>query len=95
MTKKSIQERFEEFHQEHPQVYREFKAIAEQLYDKGWRHYGAGTIYEVLRYHSDTADGRDAEPYKLNNNYRSRYARRLMAEDPRFQGFFETRSLRS
>lgn len=95
MSIKSIQERFEEFHAAHPEVYEEFRAIAQQLYDQGWRHYGAGTIYEVLRFHADTADGRDAEPFKLNNTFRSRYARKLMEEYPHFQGFFETRRLRS
>lgn len=95
MAKKTIQERFEAFHVAHPHIYDEFRAIAQQLYDQGWRHYGAGTIYEVLRYHADTADGRDAEPFKLNNIYRSRYARKLMDEYPHFAGFFETRKLRS
>jgi len=93
--KRSIQEAFAEFHAAHPQVYIDFKALATQLYEKGWRHYGAGTIYEVMRYHKDTSDGRDTEPYKLNNDYRSRYARMLMEEDERFVSFFEIRSLRS
>jgi hypothetical protein len=94
MPRTTIQERFELFHQAHPKVYEEFRAIAQQLWDQGWRHYGAGTIYEVLRFHTDVG-AHDAEPYKLNNNYRSRYARKLMAEYPHFDGFFETRELRS
>ena len=95
MRKLTIQEQFEIFHAAHLQVYKEFRELAQQLYDKGWRRYGAGTIYEVLRYHSDTADGRDTEPYKLNNNYRAYYARKLMREYPHFKGFFEIRQLRS
>jgi hypothetical protein len=95
MPQKTIQERFEAFHAAHPEVYEQFRAIAQQLYDQGWRHYGAGTIYEVLRFHADTADGRDAEPFKLNNIYRSRYARLLMLEYPHFADFFEIRQLRS
>ncbi len=94
MASKSIQERFEQFHAAHPEVFEEFRAIAQQLYDKGWRRYGAGSICEVLRFHA-AVDGRDIEPYRINNNYRSRLARKLMTEYPHFEGFFETRKLRS
>jgi len=32
---------------------------------------------------------------KLNNNFTSRMARKLMEEDPEFKGFFELRRLKS
>jgi hypothetical protein len=93
--KRSIQSEFEAFDAAHPQVYADFKALAQDLYTKGWRRYGAGTIYEVMRYHKDSSDGRDTEPYKLNNNYRAHYSRKLMQEEPHFAGFFEIRALHS
>lgn len=34
------------------------------------------------------------EPFKLNNDFRSRYTRLLMQQEPELQGFFETRTLR-
>lgn len=89
-----IDRAFDEFHAAHPEVYREFRRAAEQLLGAGIEHYGAGAIFEALRFHSAVNSGRDGG-FKLNNNFRSRYARLLMTEDPRFRDFFETRRLRS
>lgn len=53
-----------------------------------------GAIWERLR--SDWLfAGRDSEGYKLNNNYRSRYARLLIADFPEFAEIIETRELQS
>jgi len=38
--------------------------------------------------------GKDEQGYAVNNSYRSLLARRLMAEHPEFEGWFETRDLR-
>ena len=89
-----IDRAFAEFHAAHPEVYREFRRACEQLLAAGVEHYGAGAIFEVLRFHSAINRARDGG-FKLNNNFRSRYARLLMTEDPRFREFFETRKLRS
>lgn len=89
-----IDRAFAAFHDEHPEVYSEFRRAAEQLFDAGIEHYGAGAIFEALRFHSAVNSGKDGG-FKLNNNFRSRYARLLMTEDPRFREFFETRKLRS
>lgn len=92
---KTLQAKFEAFHGAHPDVYAEFKKIAYQLLALGVRHYGAGAIFEVMRFNR-TVSGRDiGEPFKLNNVYRSRYARLLIDEDPTFAGFFETRALKT
>ena len=92
-----LEAKFRRYDRDNPDVYREFRAIAERLYERGWRHYGAGAIYEVMRYER-ALRGYDPEcpDVGLNNNYRSRYARKLVSEDPgKWAGFFQFRLLRS
>ncbi len=91
---RTIDERFAEFHALHPEVFMEFRKLAQQLRDRGHQHYGAKGIFEVLRFHR-AVDGRPEEPFKLNNIYTSRYVRMLIQDDPSFLGFFELRVLKS
>lgn len=89
---KSIQERFD---QAHPEMYEEFRAIAQDLLQCRRRYYGSKAILEVIRYHRILSGKSETEPFKINNTYSSRYARKLMDEDGRFSDFFELRELRS
>jgi hypothetical protein len=94
--KRTIQERFERFHREHPEVYKHLHRLALQ-----WRSYGhdqcaIGMLWEVLRWQRTVEGLPDPdEDYKLNDHYRSRYARLLMEEEPLLADFFEVRELRS
>ena len=67
--------------------------IALKLKVKGIDRYGAKAIWEVLRYELALKSHTSGEAYALNNNYTSRFARKLMEEEE-FAGFFETRTLR-
>lgn len=87
----TIDERFERFLRLHPEVYAEFKRIAGELLAGGKQRYGAKAIMEKIRF----GDARDAVLLNCNNTYVSRMARRLMAEDTRFQNFFEVRTTRN
>jgi hypothetical protein len=91
----SIQERFESWCARHPDVYEEFKKIACQLLDKRRKRYGAKAIVEVIRYHRAISGADETEPFKVNNNFTSRLARKLVDEDERFTDFFELRELRA
>lgn len=91
----SIQSQFERFDQTHPEIYEEFRAIARDLLRRGRSHYGSKAILEVIRYHRILSGKDENEPFKINNNYSSRYARKLVGEDERFERFFELRELRS
>jgi hypothetical protein len=51
-------------------------------------------IWEAMRWERFLLT-KDIEKYKLNNNYPSRYARLIVENNPEFEGFFETRKLRS
>lgn len=95
---RSLEARFRRYDAAHPEVYREFRAMARRLYRAGVRHYGAKALFEAIRFHR-AVDGRlgaDGEAWKVNNVYVSRYARKLVSEDPtRWAGFFSFRLLRS
>ena len=91
----SIQEKFEKFHQENPDVYRLLVKLARQVKASGRRHYGIGALFEQVRWHyAIERKGQDGE-FKLANDLRSRYSRLIMAQEPDLAGFFDTRQLRT
>lgn len=89
----SIQEEFEEFDAANPHVYAAFKRFAREALRSGRPRFGAKAIYERLRWHY--AMKTTGEEFKLPNNYTSRYARKLIAECPEFDGFITTATLRT
>lgn len=91
---KSIDERFETFQREHPDVYDLFRSCAKQLLVRGVKHYGAKAIVEHIRFEKMTSSQGRPE-FKIDNNFTSRLARKLIAEDGRFEEFFRTRRLRA
>lgn len=89
---KTIDERFAEFDALHPQIYTEFVKQTMKMINRGFKAYSADTICHIIRFHTDL-DGRDTEPFKINNDYTSRYARKFMNQFPKHEGFFRTREL--
>lgn len=83
---------FQKYHKENPQIYREFVRIAHQAKAKGFAHYSAKGVFEIIRWQTKT-QGNDG--FKVNNSYTADYARLMMSEYPEFEGFFWTRSLLS
>lgn len=89
----TIDERFADFHQKNPHVYRNLVRLA--LDDSARRRRrGVAALFEELRYAYESTD-RDPADYKLNNDYASRYARLIMHSEPRLAGHFETRALKA
>ena len=89
------EERFQRLLREHPEVYPAFRRRAWQLRERGKRHISADSICHYLRDETpvDTRTGQDT--YKINNDFSSRFARLLIAEEPSFSAYIETRKLRS
>ena len=86
---------FEKFLRDNPTIYPKFRMLAVKLKAKGIDRWGAKAIWEVLRYEMALKSVTSGEKYALNNNYTSRFARKLMTEEPDdFAGFFETRTLK-
>lgn len=84
-----IERAFEEFDKENPHVKRELAKMALGLRARGVKRWGIAGLFEVLRYrHSIKTDGDD---FKLNNNFRALYARKLMNDFQELEGLFEIR----
>ncbi|HEU4754686.1 MAG TPA: hypothetical protein VFU47_16380 [Armatimonadota bacterium] len=91
----SIQERFERFDRTHPEVYALLLRFARQVRERGWSRYSIRTLWELIRWHYSLSGPEDG--FKLNDQYTSRYARKLLTEHPdEFpSGFFELREIRT
>lgn len=90
----TIDARFEAFHAANPWVYDELVRLARGLVERGHRRIGIGMLFEVMRWswYMHTSD--PTSEWKLNNDYRSRYARLIMVTEDDLAGCFETRGLR-
>lgn len=89
----TIESKFREFHRDHPEVYRQLVSLARQWMSAGHRKLGIATLFEKLRWEWHVNGLMDDDGFKLNNNYRALYARKIMAENPDLDGIFETRAL--
>lgn len=88
----SIQSLFETFHTKNPHVYKHLVTLARQVRDTGYKHYSINSLFERLRWHYQF-DVVTSDRFKLNNNFRSRYARLVMEKETDLQGFFKLRSV--
>lgn len=90
----SIQDRFEDFHRKNPEVYAYLVKLCYELRSKGWKRYAIGALWERLRWHFQI-DIERGDDFKLNDHFRSRYARKIIQDHPDLEGFFELRELRA
>jgi len=86
---------FQEFSFNHPEVETELVKLARKAKAKGRASFGMKALWEVMRWTFWMESTDDVEPFKLNNNYPSRYARKIMRDYPDLRGFFQTRRLTS
>lgn len=91
----TIQKRFELFHAANPWVYDELLGLITQMRSRGRRRLGIGMLFEVLRWNWYLQTDDPTSEWKLNNNYRSRYARLIIEDFPHLEGFFELRALKA
>ena len=90
----TIAQRFEMFHAANPTVYARLREMALGLRRRGRERYSINGLFEALRWqHAMQTDDPTSE-FKLNNDFRALYARRLMEREPDLADFFETRKLR-
>lgn len=91
----TIDERFHDFHRRNAWVYTALETMTAELVASGQRRGGMKMLVEVLRwrYFRQTFD--TSSPFRLNNDYTSRYARLLLAAHPEWDRVFETRELRA
>lgn len=87
----TLDERFDAFHQANPWVADRLEQMTDQLVANGARKVGIGMLFEVMRWQSYLRTTGD--DFKLNNSYRSRYARLLIDRRPEWVHLFELRRL--
>lgn len=88
----TIEQQFVAFHHENPQVYKALVDMARRWKQAGNEVCGIGMLFEVLRWEVGIATRGDQ--FTLNNNYRSRYARLIAANEPDLADMFHMRRLR-
>ena len=86
-----IQEAFDLYHSEHPEVYQKLVSLAYEWKNHGGVKLGMKTLYERLRWEWHVGDIKDSAGFKLNNNFTAIYARKIMKENPDLKGLFELR----
>jgi hypothetical protein len=87
-----LQAAFEEFHRNNPHVYEVLESLASEWL-AGRQVVGIGMLWEVMRWRIGVQSTGDE--YQLNNSYRSRYARLLLANHPEWTGRIRTRQLQA
>ena len=85
-------DQFKSYHRSHPWIWKEFYALACEMAATGRKRYGAKSIMEVLRWNYEKANPN--KDFKINNNFAAYYARLCIAHDPKFETFFELRTIR-
>lgn len=92
----TIEARFQKFHREHGEVYAKLVEFSRELVAAGWDHFGVSVPWERVRYETMLGAKRgQAQPWKLNDNLRSRYARLIIDREPDLADVFTVRTLRS
>jgi hypothetical protein len=89
---RTIEQRFEDYHRQHPEVYRLYVQYARIAREKGYKRIGIGFLTEIIRWQEGIAK---TERFAISNDYRSRYARFIMANEIDLCDFFSTRNLTS
>ena len=89
---KTIQERFEKFHAENPEVYKELVRLAWVWKRAGRKKCGIRMLWERLRWDMALAKGAE-EDFVLNDHYHSRFVRLMCEREPDLAGMFELRKL--
>jgi hypothetical protein len=82
---------FQAFDAENPRVYDLFVRFAHEARNAGYQHFSAHGILHRIRWETGVVTRDATADWKVNNNYSAFYARKLVADDPRFKGFFRNR----
>jgi len=85
--------KFLRFHVEYPQVYRYFEMFAMQLINAGHKTLGSKMIIERIRWEV-ALKSVDVDGFKINNNFTCYYSRLFMKNNPKYDGYFETRIIK-
>lgn len=85
--KKSIDDRFKEFHQENPHIYSGLLRLALQFKEEGRGKIGISLLIEVLRWNTRIKT-KTTESFKICNDFKPLYARLLVEKHPELKDLF-------
>lgn len=84
---------FKNYDAANPQIWTEFKRVCFLAKEKGFTHWSAKGVFEVIRWETQVGD--NTTQFKVCNNFTPDYARKMMKEYPEFQGFFKIKQLKA
>lgn len=90
----TIQQQFEAFHAANPWVYRALVRLTTDWVAAGRTRIGIGMLTEVVRWQYGRATV-SSDDFRINNNFRSRYVRLMLAEHPAWSSVFQLRELKA
>ncbi|MFJ8430404.1 hypothetical protein ACIQ9P_03770 [Kitasatospora sp. NPDC094019] len=90
----TIQQRFEQFHDLNPWVLAELERLTAECIEARFSKISIGMLFELVRYSYGRAT-LAADDFRLNNDFRSRYARLLIEAHPEWAPHIEVRALRT
>ncbi len=76
------------WHQDNPEIWREFERLALQAIERGVTEWGAKGVMEVVRWNIRLQTRQD---FKVNNNWTAIYARIFSMKYPQYRDFFKYR----
>lgn len=88
-SRREMRKAFWEFHRANPRVWKLLVKFAFEAYDAGMRRIGIAFLIERIRWEEEVV--RRTDGYKINNNHKPFYSRRLMRKHPELNGLFVTR----
>jgi len=91
----TLQKKFQAFHRKNPTIEKELTKLALLAKDRGYDQYSINGLFEILRWERSMSLSQiDAseDPLKLNNSYRSFYARLIMRKNKELKNFFRVRT---
>lgn len=101
MTRKTVRERFIDFHRENPDIYTLFDHFTREALATGMKRVGAKFVFERIRWEIYVGTKRagycaaSKRLLKLNNDFTPWYARLFMAKNREYLGVFELRVTKS
>lgn len=80
-------------HDANPEIFRQFRKYAVQARNAGHLRYSSWALMQRVKWHINVETGLPDGP-KISNVHIARYARLLLRDYPRFQGFLELRPIK-
>jgi len=87
-----IEQRFQQFHADNPQVYELFDRFTREVIRRGYKRFSSDAILHRIRW--ETSVVTTDRQFKINDHYTAYYARLWMQNNPQYDGFFSLRSIK-